>query len=160
MKLLIVYYSYSGNTRKVAKALVETLKAKGQAEELELIAQDEAKSFLGQCSRAFKHQRARISEVNFDLSKYDLVCFGTPVWAFGPAPALNTYLDKCSGVSGKDIILFSTYGSGAGKERCLDYMQKILSDKGALGFKRFSIQQSKVDKKEFIINEIVNSIGK
>lgn len=159
MKSLIVYYSYSGNTKKVAEALAEALRNKGEAEELELFALDEAKSFLGQCQRAFRHQKAQISEVKFDLSKYDLICFGTPVWAFGPAPALNTYLDKCSGISGKDIILFSTYGSGAGRERCLNYMQKILSDKGAAGFKRFSIQQSKADKKEFINNEIINIIG-
>ena len=158
MKSLVVYYSYSGNTKKVAKVLVEVLKAKGQVEELELIASDEAKSFLSQCGRAFKHKKAQIQEVNFDLSKYDLVCFGTPVWAFGPAPALNTYLDKCSGVIGKDIILFSTYGSGVGKERCLDYMQKILTDKGAKSFKRFLIQQSKVDKKEFVINEIMSNM--
>jgi len=154
MKSLVVYYSYSGNTKKVAKVLAEILKAKGEVDELELVALDESGSFLGQCSRAFRHIKARIQDVNFDLSKYDLICFGTPVWAFGPAAALNTYLDKCSGIKGKQIILFSTYGSGTGKERCLDYAQKILSSKGAVGFKRFSIQQFKVDNKEFIINEI------
>ncbi len=158
MKSLVVYYSYSGNTKKVAKVLVEALKAKGEVEELELVALDESKSFLGQCSRAFKHVRANIKDVNFDLSKYDLICFGTPVWAFGPAPALNTYIDKCSGILGKNVIIFSTYGSGAGKDRCIDYAKRILYDKGAVGFKRFSVQQSNVDKKEFIINEISNII--
>ena len=47
MKSLVVYYSYSGNTRKVAKVLIEALKAKGETEELELIALDEVKSFFG-----------------------------------------------------------------------------------------------------------------
>ena len=158
MKSMVVYYSYSGNTKKVAKVLIEALKAKGEVEELELIASDEVKSFFGQCARALKHTRAQIKEVNFDLSKYDLICFGTPVWAFGPAPALNTYLDKCSGIQGKNVILFSTYGSGAGKVKCLDYAQKILHNKGAVGFKRFFIQQADVDKKEFIINEIIKLI--
>jgi len=134
--------------------LAEALKQKGEVEELQLFALDESKTFLGQCQRAFKHARAKIQEVNCDLSRYDLICFGTPVWAFGPAPALNTYLDKCFGASGKDVILFATYGSGAGKERCLDYIQKILSAKGVSNFKRFSIQQSKVNKKDFIIAEI------
>ena len=159
MKSVIVYYSYSGNTKKVAGVLAEALRKKGETEELELVALDEPGSFLGQCGRAFRHMEARIQDVNFDLSKYDLICFGTPVWAFGPTPALNTYLDKCSGIQGKEVILFSTYGSGAGKDKCLDYMQKILSGKGATGFKRFSIQQGKVDKKEFVASEINNTIG-
>lgn len=143
----------------MASVLVEILKEKGQAEELELVALDESKSFLGQCQRAFRHKRAKIGEANLDLSQYDLVCFGTPVWAFAPAPALNTYLDKCLGISAKAIVLFSTYGSGTGKERCLDYMQKILSAKGAVSFKRFSIQQSKANKPEFITAEIRKSIS-
>jgi NAD(P)H-dependent FMN reductase len=92
--------------------------------------------------------------VNFDLSGYDLICFGTPVWAFGPTPAMNTYLADCSGLEGKEIILFATYGSGAGKERCLNYMQNILAQKGAKGFKRFSIQQFKVNDKEFVLEKI------
>ncbi|MDD5450273.1 MAG: flavodoxin [Candidatus Omnitrophica bacterium] len=154
MKSLVVYYSNTGNTRKVAKILIEALKAKGEAEGLELVALDEAKSFMGQCSRAFQHKKAKIAEVNFDLARYDLVCVGTPVWAFGPAPALNTYLDKCTGVQGKDVILFCTYGSGSGRERCIDRMQKILLDKGAKGFNKLFIQQSKVNKKEFVIDEI------
>ncbi|OIO80091.1 MAG: hypothetical protein COY77_05890 [Candidatus Omnitrophica bacterium CG_4_10_14_0_8_um_filter_43_18] len=159
MKSVIVYYSYSGNTKKVARVLVEALRKKGEVEELEIVALDEPGSFLGQCGRAFRHIKARIQDVNFDLSKYDLICFGTPVWAFGPAPALNAYIEKCSGLEGKNIILFSTYGSGAGKDRCLDYAQKVLQDKRPAGFKRFFIQQGNVDKKEFVVNEINNTIG-
>lgn len=154
MKSIIIYYSYSGNTRKVAEVLAEHLRQKGEAEILELKAKDESNSFFGQCSRAFWHKRAEIEPVNFDLSGYDLICFGSPVWAFGPAPAMNTYLDKCSGVEGKDVILFTTYGSGTGNNRCLNYMQDILSKKGAKSFKRFSIQQFKVSDNEFIIKTL------
>lgn len=149
MKSMVIYYSYSGNTKKVAKTLVEALKAKGEVEELELQALDESKSFFGQCGRAFQHKRARIADVKTDLSGYDLVCFGTPIWAFAPTPAMNTYLDKCTGIQGKEVVLFCTYGSGTGRDKCLDYMQKILADKGAKGFKRFSVQQGKVDSYRF-----------
>jgi flavodoxin len=154
MKSIIIYYSYSGNTRKVAEVLAEHLRQKGEAEILELKAEDESNSFFRQCKRAFWHKKAEIAAVNFDLSGYDLICVGTPVWAFGPAPAVNAYLDQCLGVNGKDAILFTTYGSGAGKERCINYMQNILAKKGAKDFKRFSIQQFKVNDKEFILSEI------
>jgi flavodoxin len=154
MKNAVVYYSYSGNTRKVAKTLTEILRLRSDSLEIDLKPLDESKSFLMQCHRAFKHIRAKLEPVNFDLSGYDLICFGSPVWAFGPAPAMNTYLDNCSGITGKDIILFTTYGSGTGNERCLNYMEDILKNKGAKTFKRFSIQQSKTKDREFVRTNI------
>jgi len=150
MKSAIIYYSFSGNTRKAAELLTHELQAKGEVQQIELIGIDESKSFFGQCQRAIFRKRAEIQPVIFDLSQFDLVCFGTPVWAFGPAPAMNTYLDKCFGLAGKDAVLFTTYGSGAGRERCMDYMQDILEKKGVKSFKRFSVQQFKVQDKEFI----------
>ena len=154
MKSIIIYYSYNGNTKKVSYVLSEYLKPQSEIEFIELKGLDESHSFFGQCQRAFRHKKAVIPEVNLDLRSYDLICMGTPVWAFGPAPAMNTYLDKCSGLEGKPIILFSTYGSGTGNERCLNYMQGILSKKGAKEFKRFSIQQFKVKDKDFILSKI------
>jgi len=154
MKSVIIYYSYSGNTRKVTEGLAGALKEKGPVDLIQLKALDESNSFFGQCRRAFWRVRAKIESVNFDLAGYDLICFGAPVWAFAPAPAMNTYLDKCVGIEGKEIILFTTYGSGTGNGRCLNYMQDILSKKGANSFKRFSIQQFKAQDKEFVLSKI------
>lgn len=154
MKSAIVYYSYSGNTRKVTEVLAEALKEKGEVELIELNALDESKSFLGQCRRAFARSRAKLAPVNFDLSAHDLISLGTPVWAFAPTPAMNTYLDECFGLENKEVILFSTYGSGTGNNRCLNYMQHVLTQKGAKNFKRFSIQQFKVSDTEFVLSKI------
>ena len=154
MKSVVIYYSYSGNTQKVADTLTGYLKLQGEVEIIELKGLDESDKFLVQAARAFRHKRSVIQLVNLELSRYDLICLGTPVWAFGPAPAINTYLDKCFGVEGKAVILFSTYGSGTGNKRCLDYMQDMLVKKGAKDFKRFSIQQFKVNNKEFVLSKI------
>jgi len=154
MKSIVIYYSYTGNTKKVAAILAGYLKEKSEVEIIELKSLDESRSFLGQAARAFWKKRAQIQPVNPDLKNYDLICLGTPVWAFGPAPAINAYLDNCVGLEGKDIILFTTYGSGTGNKRCLNYMQEILSQKGARGFKRFSIQQGKVKYQEFVLSKI------
>jgi flavodoxin len=154
MQSIIIYYSYSGNTQKVANILIELLETKGEAQQTELVGLNESKSFFGQCCRAFLRKKAALSPVNFDLSEFDLICFGTPVWAFGSAPAMNAYLDQCSGLEGKSVILFSTYGSGTGNEHCLNYMQDILAKKGAKKFNRFSIQQFKVNDKEFVLSKI------
>ena len=158
MKSIIIFYSYSGNTKRVASVLIGYLIQKGEVEAIALKGLDESDKFLGQAARAFRHKRAKIQEVNFDLAKYNLICFGTPVWAFGPAPVMNTYLDKCVGVEGKEILLFTTYGSGAGNKRCLNYMQNILSKKGVKNFKRFSIQQGWVQDKEFVLPKIKEAL--
>lgn len=103
--------------------------------------------------RAWRKARARLAEAKFDLASYDLICLGTPVWAFAPAPAMNTYLDKCSGIAGKEVILFCTTG-GTGAERCLDYMYDILCPKGAKGLKRFSITQSQIRNSDAVLAKI------
>jgi flavodoxin len=154
MKSAIIYYSYSGNTKQVACVLQELLGARGAVDMVELVAQDESSSFLSQCKRAFSHARAVLGEVNIDVSAYDVVCFGTPIWAFGPAPAMNAYLDKCIGIGGKDVVLFSTYGSGAGKNRSIKYMQDILIKKGAKNFKVFGVQQFKIKDKSSVLASI------
>jgi flavodoxin len=158
MKIAIVYYSYSGNTKKIADALADYLKPQGTVQMIELKALDESNNFFAQASRAFWHKKAEITVADFNLSHSDLVCFGTPVWAFAPAPAMNTYLDKCWGLPGKEVILFTTYGSGAGRERCLNYMQDILAKKGAQNFKRLHVQQFKVGEQE-LVKKIIKEAG-
>jgi flavodoxin len=159
MKSIIIYYSYSGNTQKVVSILSEYLKVQGEVDLIELKGLDESDKFLTQAARAFRRKRAEIQPVNFDLKPYDLIWMGTPVWAFGSAPAMNTYLDKCLGLEGKSVILFTTYGSGTGNERCLNYMQNILAQKGVKKFSRFSIQQFKVKDKDFVISSIKKALA-
>lgn len=148
MRSLIIYYSFSGNTKKAAVFLKDYLSTEGQVNILELKDLNESGKFFTQAAQAFKHARASIQKVNLDLSDYDLICFGSPVWAFGPAPAMNTCLDRCFGLEGKNAILFTTYGSGTGNQRCLKYMQGILTKKGVKGFKKFSLQQFKLRDEE------------
>jgi flavodoxin len=159
MKSIIVYYSYSGNTKKVAGVLSESLAKQNEVEIIELTALDESDNFFSQCARAFRRKKAKIEPVNFDLTQFDLICLGTPVWAFAPAPAVNTFLKQCTGAENKQVMLFTTCGSGTGNERCLNYMQDILSKKGAKDFRRFTIQQFKVKDKEFVLSTIKSALS-
>ncbi len=154
MKSVIIYYSFSGNTKKVAQGLSECLKEKGEVVTIELKDLNEDGKFLSQCKKAFRHEKAAIQETNYDLSAYDLICVGTPVWAFSPTPAINTYLDKVSGVAGKSAVIFTTHGSGTGVNRCQNYMQELLSKQGVKEFKKFSIPQFRVKENEFVLAKI------
>ncbi len=150
MKSIIVYYSFSGNTRRAAEALADVLRKISEVDMLELKALDESKSFFGQALRALLRTKAKVETVNIDLSEYDFICMGTPVWAFGPAPAMNAYLEKCKGLNGKQAVVFTTYGSGTGNNNCLNYMRGILHKKGIKKCESFSIEGSKTCDKNYI----------
>lgn len=152
MKSVIIYYSYSGNTRSVALILKDYLEKKGSVRLIELKALDESKNFFMQVLRAFIRKEATIEDAEFDFSDYDIICLGTPVWAFGPAPAMNTFLKKCFGLWNKTVVIFTTYGSGTGRKRCENIIQSGLEKKGAKLFHSFAVQQSKTKDKEFIID--------
>jgi len=150
MRALIVYYSLTGNTAKAAEYLEEALKEKQGTEvksrRLEVL--DEAGSFAGQTIRALLCRRAKIKESIFDVTGYDMICLGSPVWALAPAPAVNAYLSRCSGLEGKEAVIFATYGSGLGKERCLNRIEEALIKKGVKGVVRFAVAQSKIADEE------------
>jgi flavodoxin len=143
MKTAIIYYSLSGNTKKVADALRLEFTKKGKVDLFEIKPLDESNNFFQQSKRAFLKRDAKIYDIQTDLSEYDLVCLGTPVWAFGPAPAMRAYLKMCSGVSGKTILLFLTSG-GMGNSRCFKEMESILKEKNSGAFIHLSYPQSKL----------------
>ena len=154
-KAIVIYYSYSGNTQRVAEILKEELSAVGECQTLAINTLDESNSFLGQCWRAMRKKKAKIDEdTKVDLNGYDLIAFGTPVWAFGMAPGLRTYLDKCSGLKGKKVITFATYGSGAGKDKCVNEIVAIAQQKGAKEVKTFFTQMFDVKKKDLVVKQI------
>lgn len=70
MKSVIIYYSYSGNTKKVAELLREFLVQQGEVQQIELTGLDESKSFFVQAVRALSRKRAQIQSVSLDLSGF------------------------------------------------------------------------------------------
>ncbi|NQU94759.1 MAG: NAD(P)H-dependent oxidoreductase [Candidatus Omnitrophica bacterium] len=143
MKSAVVYYSYSGNTHRVAQLIIDLLKNKGEeATPIRIRPLKEETSFIMQCREAFLGKKPELYRTLLDLKDFDRVIIGSPVWAFKPAPAINSYLNECSSLEGKTAILFVTYGSGAGKDKALQVMKKGLEAKGARVQAMTSLQQA------------------
>ncbi len=159
MKALIVYYTETGNTRKLAHLIGEYLHDQGWAvDERWLQAPSEPKSFLGKCFKAFFRLRTKVESTFVVVSPYDLACFGSPVWAFEPVPAMRSYLQDCVGLVGKKTLAFVTYGSGLGKDRCLGNMAKILKKKEAREVRLLSVASTdinNIDEVKGLIREIL-----
>ena len=155
MKYLITYYSYSGNTDRVAKAMAKALEKKGSVDIQRLVPKDEVKDFAGQCKAAFTKKRAVLEDgINFDASHYDMILIGSPVWALAPTPAVNTYLDKLSGLNGKKAVILLTSGSGLGVKRCFKNIRTTLENKGAVSIEEINISDRKVDDENFVVSSI------
>jgi flavodoxin len=114
MKRLIAYYSYEGNTKLIAENMAEET----GADLLRLIPLKEMKSrgfmkFVWGGRQAVMGDTPPLKDLDRDISQYDLIIIGTPVWAGRPAPPVKTFMTKHLPV-GKDLILFYTFEGGAG----------------------------------------------
>lgn len=162
MRACIIYFSLTGNTHQLAQMISQELKHKNfEVDLVRLEPVDGAKTFAGQGMTALQRKRVNIGDVNFDLSMYDMIWFGSPVWAFSPAPALNTYLDKCYGLDGKKVVVFYTYGSGTGKGRAVKIVNKMLEHKRTKSLHSLLIAQRDLKNSQDInnkVNELLESI--
>ncbi|MCX5657355.1 MAG: hypothetical protein NTZ48_03915, partial [Candidatus Omnitrophica bacterium] len=83
MQIAIIFYSFSGGTRKACEFLKERLlQVNIQAELIELRLKQEETYFFRQCNAARTHQALELKNLDYDLSKYDFLIFSSPVWAF------------------------------------------------------------------------------
>jgi len=91
-KALVVFYSKSGTTKKLAEELAKCLKA-----DIDGIIDKKSRSgpigFLTAGRDAMKKKETEI-EYKLNPEKYDLVVIGTPVWGGSLTPAVRTYLKK------------------------------------------------------------------
>ena len=107
MKILITYYSETGNTEKIAKSIGE-----GIANESPVIKQ--------------------IKDVDINsLNDYDLVFFGAPTQANGLPKAAKNFLKTCPEDAPYKFAVFSTHGSSelSGYSSFFKAVNKILDKK-------------------------------
>lgn len=115
MNKLIVYFSYTNNTR----AIVNRIKEKLNCDVLEIKTvipySDDYQSVVDdeQNSEASNYL-PEIQEINVDLIKYDEIILGTPVWWYRPVPAIRAFFSK-NDLSGKVIKPFATNAGWLGR---------------------------------------------
>jgi len=100
-KAIVVYFSRDGNTKKVAKIIADYLN----------------------CNSRF------ILEIE-DISPYDLVVIGSPVYSFAPVSAVNEWI-KSHNFKNKNVVLFCTY-TWWGEKRTLRIMKKLVEKQNGI----------------------------
>ncbi len=122
METLIVYYSRSGATEKVARDIAVRL----NADELSLEDNRDRSGILGFLRSGFDALTSNVTVINdFDhrLEEYDLIIIGTPMWAGRLTPAVRTFLLGNAEVL-PEVAFFITRG-GTSAERTLLSMEDL-----------------------------------
>lgn len=152
MKALVVYYSFTGKTELVARAIAQTLNADMRKIE-EVKKRKKPFVFLTGGYEAIRGKSSEIKEMDFNLD-CDLLFLGTPVWAGRPTPAVNAFVSKAD-FRNKKVVLFVTMLGISGKAT------KILTDaiesKGGKIIDSFSIKTAGVETERIV--ERGNEIG-
>lgn len=116
---LVAYFSTSGVTAKTAKNLAEAADADIYEIRPEVPYTTADLNWMDKKSRssvemADKSYRPALAENPVDISQYDTIFLGFPIWWYVAPTIINTFLES-NDFSGKTIILFATSGgSGFG----------------------------------------------
>lgn len=133
MKILISYYTRTGNNRKVGLLLKDAFSEKKEIESVdveELVDLKERKGVAGYAlggRDAALGKPATIRDPLYQVSEYDLVVVGGPVWAWTICPAVRTYCTDHACRSSR-VAFFCTMG-GSGDKRAFREMEKLCGQK-------------------------------
>lgn len=119
-KKLVVYFSASGVTAKVAKKLAEAAGAdlyeiKPAVPYTSADLNWSNKQSRSSVEMSDRNSRPAIADSDANIAAYDVVYVGFPIWWYVAPTIVNTFLESYD-FSGKKIVLFATSGgSGFGK---------------------------------------------
>ena len=115
MKTLLVYYSYTGQTKLIG----EKIKNKIDCNVVELKPVIPFSTDYGEVVDEYQNNESdkkcvKIEELNINLDEYDKVIMGTPVWWYSITPVLREFLNKYD-LSGKKVYPFATNAGWLGR---------------------------------------------
>ncbi len=126
-KILVIYYSRTGRTRRLAQRLAELL----QADIEEMDCPRYRLGFFGW----WRYLRAGFDSVKGNLppaatlkrnpADYDLVLLGTPIWTSYPSLPLRAYLESKPDMP-RSIAAFLTYSGQSEPDKAFDMMAEML----------------------------------
>ncbi|MCL2175800.1 MAG: hypothetical protein FWB73_07130 [Treponema sp.] len=126
MKTIILYYSWSGKTKK--RAIIKAGEINADIEEVTEVKKPSGfGAFFAGAPKSIKRKKTNIKPVTSDLSKYDQIIIMAPVWAGHPAPAFNNIVELIP--SGKKIEIIMVSGGG-GTKKSKEKTIKLFTDKG------------------------------
>lgn len=114
-RVLVLYYSFEGNTKMVAEIIAGSLDA--DIKEVKPVKELESKGFskyLWGGRQVLMGKKPEIKPLDVDFSSYDVILIGSPIWAGSYAPPIKTVLEA-DYIKNKKVGYFFCHQGGAGK---------------------------------------------
>ncbi len=128
-KVLVVYYSRSGNTEAMAREIAR----KFDSDIIKIEAEKYSLDFQGWRNAGNdadqKVTEAFIQPETVDMEKYSLIFLGAPIWWYRPAPPLWAFVAK-NDFKGKNVVLFSTFNSRFKAQEIAEFKELVTKRKG------------------------------
>jgi menaquinone-dependent protoporphyrinogen IX oxidase len=120
---LVVYYSRTGYTRRIAEEISRAL-----ACDICPIEEDKARQgllgYLRSAYEAMTRKQATITQLARDPRQYDLIIIGTPVWGWSLSSPVRAFAERYRDRLAR-VAFFCTMG-GLGAEKAFGELQKVL----------------------------------
>lgn len=125
MKTLIVTYSRTGTTRKLARAVADAL----YADSTEIRCDRYRPGLLRYLRAGYDSVRGNLPPIDVSpvqLQDYDLVLLAAPVWTSYPALPLRAFLDGKPDLPAR-VGLVLTFGGHSPVDKAVEHVQALLS---------------------------------
>jgi len=126
MKTLILYYSLSGSTRKIATQKAAEIKADIE-EIIETKKMSVLKAYVIGAYKAMKRKKTEIQPIKSQLNNYEKIIIMFPVWASVPAPAFNNIVEQLPQGKQVELVMVS---AASGTSRTAETTKKLITARG------------------------------
>lgn len=148
-KVLVVYFSLTGNTKQIAEYIKET--TNGDIFEIETVNAypNEYRATTDQAKKEINEGYLPPIKTSIpNIKDYDVIFVGSPCWWSTIAPPVSTFLTEHD-LSGKTVVPFSTHG-GSGLARNASDTAKLTPNSKVLDGKAFRGNSTASSKQEVI----------
>lgn len=125
MKTLVIYYSYTGNAKRIANDYAR----KGAADIAEIKDAQrpgKLKAYTLGCFAAMRGKQWPIQPLEVDRKVYDRFIVFSPVWAGNPPPAVHAMLESIP--KGKTVSIKMV--SASGHSKCKERLEAVIKARG------------------------------
>ncbi|ARU56473.1 flavodoxin/nitric oxide synthase [Oleiphilus messinensis] len=139
-KVVVVVFSRSGNTAVLGRDIA----TRHGGNFIRLQAEDYEPGLVG-LSRALMDARGNVATIipkTVDLSPYDTIYLGSPIWLYSPSPPIWEFVNNNS-FTGKRVVLFNSFNSKF-EQRFINEFEQLVKDKGAVTFEHRFVKRGRM----------------